>query len=321
VGVVEAVVVVWLVARMRKVTWRVNLNTQAKYWVPIVLMFVMQCGCNNETPPPSAVKASTTVLQEPAPISANTKDYFETSGPLVVENQVEVLAQREGFVSLLFAEVGQRVQKGQVLAQIDDRQLSADREAQEARVRSISADVKNWEAEARVLENDYQRDEEMFKAQLITAKQLEHSKYKLIGAGYQLERERQNEKNAVAALRSIDLELEKTRIMAPFAGVVARRYIRQGARVQANDRMYWVTATAPINVQFTLPEMFLGKISPGQNVVVIAVSGVKNNARVRLVSPVADPSSGTIEVMAELTDAPPTLMPGTNAIVRVSKPR
>ncbi|HUS19625.1 MAG TPA: efflux RND transporter periplasmic adaptor subunit [Terriglobales bacterium] len=273
-------------------------------------------GCSKSEPVAAASKPAIA-----APVVAPVADYYETSGPLVVENQIDVLAQREGFLSQIAVDTGIRVQKGQLLAQMDDRQLQADRDAAQAKVRSIEADVKNWEAGAKVLENDYERDQEMFKAALITAKQVDHSRYKMIGAGYELERERQNLKTASAVLRSLELELEKTRITAPFAGVVARRYVRAGQSVKANDRLFWVTATDPLNVHFTLPDSFLGKIAVGNQVTVMsqAAPEMKVSARVKTVSPVADPSSGTIEVLAELGSAPASMMPGTNAIVRVAK--
>jgi RND family efflux transporter MFP subunit len=238
-----------------------------------------------------------------------------------VENQVDVLAQREGMVAQVAAELGSRVQKGQLLAQLDDRQLLADRDAAEAKIKTIEADVQTWEAEAKVLQNDYERDQEMFKANLITAKQLEHSRYKQIGSGYQLEGVRQQLKTAKANFRSLELEIEKTRITAPFAGVVARRYVRNGQKVALNDRLFWVTATEPVNVQFTLPDSFVGKIASGSSVTVISQQApeLKTTARVKAVSPVADPASSTIEVIAELTGAPAGMTPGTTAVVRVPR--
>lgn len=276
------------------------------------------CGCGKSAPATEVAAAAT---KPAAAVAAPLPDYYETSGPLVVENQVDVQAQREGMLAQILVDTGVRVQKGQLLAQLDDRQLQADREAAESKVKSIEADVKNWEAGVKVIENDYERDQEMFKANLITAKQLEHARYRMIGAGYELERERQNLKTARATLRSLELEVEKTRITAPFAGVVARRYVRAGQQVMANDRLFWVTATAPINVHFTLPDSFLGKIAPGNQVSVhsAAAPEMKVSARVKTVSPVADPSSGTIEVLAELGAAPASMMPGTNAVVRVAK--
>ena len=288
----------------------------------LLLSAVLACtaGCSRDNVP--SAEASTPA---PKPVAAApaVPDYYETSGPLVVENQIDVLAQREGMVAQITAELGTRVQKGQLLAQLDDRQLQAQRDAAEAKIKTIEADVQTWEAEAKVLQNDYERDQEMFKASLITAKQLEHSRYKQIGSGYQLEGVRQQLKTAKAELRNLDLELEKTRITAPFAGVVARRYVRNGQRVALNDRLFWVTATEPINVQFTLPDTFLGKIASGSSVTVISQQSpeLKATARVKAVSPVSDPASSTIEVLAELNGPTAGMTPGTTAVVRVARPK
>ena len=68
-------------------------------------------------------------------------EYFETSGPVVVENQVDVAAQREGVVARILADVGTPVHKGQLLAQLDDRQLTADRDAAKAKADGMVADT------------------------------------------------------------------------------------------------------------------------------------------------------------------------------------
>ncbi|HUQ50214.1 MAG TPA: efflux RND transporter periplasmic adaptor subunit [Terriglobales bacterium] len=287
-------------------------------FIAVATFALSGCGKDNtataatSTPPPAASIA----------VVAPAADY-ETSGLIVVENQVDVLSQRDGIVAQILLDTGDRVKKGQLLAQIDNRQLQADRDAAEARWRSIQAELLTQEAAAKVLENDYDRDQEMFKAQLITAKQLEHSRYKMIGSGHLVERERQNLKNAQSILRSLDLELEKTSITAPFGGVVARRYVREGQKVAPNDRLFWITAVTPVNVQFTLPQSFLGKIARGDKLTVISPEfpDKQHIATVRLISPVADPSSGTIEVQAELAAVSSSLLPGTNALVRVAQPK
>ena len=285
------------------------------------IMLVCGCGKGN-TATVAAAKPVPSFSASPVAVPTPV-NYFETSGVLVVENQVDVLNQRDGVIAEILADTGSRVNKGQLLARIDDRQLQSDREAAEAKIKSIEADLKTWEADAKVLQSDYERDQEMWKAQLITEKQLDHSRYKMIGSGYQLEREKQNVRNARATLQSLDFEIEKTRIAAPFSGIVARRYVRSGQKVTPNDRLFWVTATSPVNVQFTLPEYFLGKIARSQEVTVMSALRPKeeHRARVRTVSPVVDPASGTIEVQAELVETSALMMPGSNAVVRVSKPK
>ena len=88
--------------------------------------------------------------------------------------------------------------------------------------------------------------------------------------------------------------------------------------------MFWVTAVAPLEVKFTLPEHFLGKLKNGQMVSVELADGsssVHHTASVRQISPVVDPSSGTIEVLARLQGDAPALRPGMLATIRLANPK
>jgi RND family efflux transporter MFP subunit len=199
----------------------------------------------------------------------------------------------------------------------------AERDAAQADLRASGANLKNWQAESKVLEADMRRDEELWKAQLVTQQQLEHSRYKFEAARFQAERDEHNQVFFQAKLRSIELELEKTRITAPFDGVVARRYVRAGQKVANNDKLFWVTAMSPISVRFTLPQEFVGHIRPGELVTVSAPgsSDKRHDAKVALVSPVVDPASGTIEVQARLVGAPAELLPGMTVDIHVRRAR
>lgn len=276
-------------------------------------------GCGGAKPAP--VEASVKVSPAPPPTAEKVpaRDVFVTSGPIVVENQVDVASQRDGVVARVLADTGAAVRQGQLLAMLDDRQLLADRDAAQAKVLADEADVKNWAAGVKVLETDADRAEQMWKANLITEQEVEHSRYKLQQAQFDVERERQNLRNAQAILKSLELELEKTHIAAPFQGVVARRYIRVGQKVAKNDRLFWVTAVSPMRVNFTLPERLLGKVSRGQEVTLTsdALPGQAFKAKIMQISPVVDPSSGTIDVMAELIGFTGELRPGMTAAVSI----
>ncbi|PYX48028.1 MAG: hypothetical protein DMG79_12810, partial [Acidobacteria bacterium] len=195
------------------------------------------------------------------------------SGPIVVENQVDVAAQREGVVVKILVEPGTRVSKGQLLAKLDDRQISADLEAARAKTASTEADLNNWKAEAKVLDSDFQRAKKMWEAKLIPEEQFEHARYKAEGDQWDVKRVEQLLINAQGMQRSLELELEKTQITAPFDGIVARRYVRAGQTVARDERLFWVTATSPLRVRFTLPSRFVRQVSAGQRVAVTVADG------------------------------------------------
>ncbi|HEX6880669.1 MAG TPA: efflux RND transporter periplasmic adaptor subunit [Terriglobales bacterium] len=294
-------------------------------WRTVVLI-AAACGvlsaCNGSEPTlaKAAEPANTPAPATSTPKAVSAGD-FQTSGPLVVENQVDVAAQREGIVSSVLVDVGSHVRRGQLLAELDNRQLISNRDAAADKVRAIEADGKNWAAQLDIDKADLARAEAMWKADLITKEQVEHARAKVVSSKYEVEREVQNAQTARDSLRSIELELEKTRIVAPFNGVVARRYIRLGQKVAVSDRMFWVTEVKPINVRFTLPEEFVGKIRVGDRVQVFAPSSPSevHSAKVTLLSPVVDPSSGTIEVQARLGDTSGDLLPGMTVNVLVKR--
>lgn len=286
------------------------------------LALVLSCGCSSSQPSVMAASAPAAATPAAAP-AAPRQPMWTGSGPLVVENQVDVAAQRDGVVVQIVAEPGMRVKAGQLLAKLDDRQISTDLEAARAKTSSTAADLQNWKAEAKVLDADYQRAQKMWEANLITKEQLEHARYKAESDVWDVKRVEQLLVNAQASERSLELELEKTRIRAPFDGVVARRYIRAGQRVAGGDRLFWVTAEGPLRIRFTLPEQMIGRLRTGQEIEVASpdVPGEIHTARVIEVSPVVDPASGTIDALAQLLGRTGAMRPGMTATVRVPNPR
>src|SRR5258708_39230310 len=103
----------------------------------------------------------------------------------------------------------------------------------------------------------------MWEAQIIPKEQLDHAKYKAESDEWDVKRVSELLANSRQVEHSLELELEKTQITAPFNGVVARRYVRAGQSVAKNDRLFWVTAVAPLRVRVTLPERFMGRIRSG----------------------------------------------------------
>jgi RND family efflux transporter MFP subunit len=223
-------------------------------------------------------------------------------------------------VTEILVEPGTRVRKRQLLAKLDDRQILADLEGARAKAASTEADLNNWKAEAKVLEADLRRARKMWDAQLITEEQFEHAQFKAEADQWDVKRVEQLLINARDSQRSLELELEKTRITAPFEGIVARRYIRVGQTVARDERLIWVSATGPLRVRFTLPSRFVNQLKIGERVAITVADGnpaLEHPARVIQMSPVVDPASDTIEVLAELTAAAPDLRPGMQADVHL----
>jgi membrane fusion protein, multidrug efflux system len=284
---------------------------------------LLAAGCGEKKPETVSAAPAPTPSEGLAVVQPKAEEMLTVTGPLIVEHQVDVTAQRDGVVSSISSEAGARVKAGTSLAHLDDRQLSANLEAVRAKTRSIAADLKNWEAEAKVLEADYVRAQRLWEWKLIAEEQLEHAKYKAESDHWDIQRVQELLNNSKEEERSLELEVEKTRIAAPFNGLVARRYVRAGQAVAKGDRLFWVTAEGPLRMRFTLPERFVGHLRRGQELRLTSpdVPQEKHAVKIMEISPVVDPASGTIEILAELVGPAGNLRPGMTASVRVDNPR
>lgn len=272
----------------------------------------------NAAPVPSTPVASAPA----APPAEATEASIVISGPIIVEHQVEITAQRDGIIDKIFLDAPARVKAGTALAQMDARQLTAGLEAARAKSRSIEADLKNWQAEAEVLKSDYARQQRLWDLGLTSEEQLQHAKYKAESDQWDIKRVQETLNTSRQEERSLELEMEKTRITAPFNGLIARRYVREGQSIAKGERLFWVTAETPLQMRVTLAEKFFGRVHQGQQFEVTSpdAPGEKHAARVKEISPVVDPSSGTFEVLVELFGDRGSLRPGMTATIRLENP-
>jgi len=292
----------------------------------IVVAAMQAAGCGDDKPQgvtasnaaASAVAASASTDQAgPAPREPS----LVVSGPIIVEHEVDLTAQRDGVVAKVFYDVPARVKAGTLLAQLDDRQLQAQLESARAKSRSVEDDLNNWKAEREVMEADYTRAQQAGAQGLISVQQVQHAKYEVESRDWDIKRVTELLNNARDDEHSLELEVEKTKIIAPFDALVARRYIRESQSVAKGDRLFWVTSEAPLLVRFTLPEGRFGKVHVGQQFGVDSPDAVGEHhlARVREISPVVDPASGTFEVLVELAGNPGSLRPGMTASVHLDQ--
>ena len=281
-------------------------------------------GCGRSEPDSSGpVPAAAAKVPEHVAGGQPQDSAYVASGPIVVENQVDVAAQRAGVVASISADVGQQVAKGQLLAMLDDRQLAAERDATEAKLHTEEANLKDWQAETGMAEADFKRAQAMRDAGITTQEALDHAHYKLVGSQYEIDKAKHQVTNAQANLKALELELQKTHIEAPFQGMVARRYVRAGQTVAIGDRLFWISAMGPLRIRLTLPGRFINQVKTAEPVSVTSQDdpSIRHTARIVQISPVVDPASQSFEVVAEIVGPAPDLRPGMTANVRLEPVR
>ena len=152
---------------------------------------------------------------------------FTTAGPLVVEQQADVVAERDGRVTAVRVEIGDHVRRGEVLAVLDDRALQAMRAEKAARIVSLRSQIQTWEAEQKSNEADLRRADSMRAEKILDDEDWEHVQYKLAETKTQVARYKADKRRREAELHAAEIELDQTRIVAPFDGLVGRRSVRE----------------------------------------------------------------------------------------------
>lgn len=120
-----------------------------------------------------------------------------------------------------------------------------------------------------------------------------------------------------AAVALAEAKLEKTRIRAPFAGVVGIRNVGVGDYVKEGQELINLEDFSRLKIDFRLPETYLGQLKAGQKVEVSSdvLPGRRFTAVLDAVNPLLDASGRSIACLAYL-DKAAELRPGM--FVRVS---
>ena len=290
---------------------------------------VLCAGCDSRPPAVDASvapvpPASAQPARSPQPIHPDAEhvpELFTTNGPLVAEQQADISAERNGRIESVNVRIGDRVKKGQLLAQLDDREVQATCAAHKAHMQSALAQLHEWQAEQSTAEADLRRATAMRDAKIISEENWEHAKYRVDETIAEVARYREEAAAAEANLNLANIQLAQSHITAPFDGVVGRISVRLAQQVRPGDVLFWVTAESPLQVLFTVPELEMAAFTTGKALELTTADypGLHQAARISRVSPVVDPASGSVQIVGAVVHPSSLLKPGMTMQVRLAQ--
>jgi len=280
-------------------------------WLAGVLVAALAVGCTSE-PAPDQAAAAPAHLAAPPAATASAPAARTIPAVLTVEHEVDVLAEHDGEVIELAADEGSKAETGSVLARLDDRQVEAGLEQARADLKISEYNVQYNEAELHANQARLERAQLMYKEGLGSKADLDTAEFMAKGSTYDLESWKANVEKHRAEVKSLEIEMQKTRVRAPFAGVVSRRYVRQGDVVSKGTKCFRLSQLSPLLVEFQVPETDARKPAVDQPVRGTLLSDPNRafDARITRVSPVVDAASGSYDVTAALVNPAPELKPG-----------
>ena len=297
-----------------------------RIWLALGAAVLAACGmaCGGASGRTQAAENSSKPAAEPAqarPRLANPPPAAtDILSVLTVEHQVTVLSRIPGVVETIAKDEGDAVHQGELLAHLDDRTLQAHLAHDRDDLIVAKDNVQYQQAELKSKQANYRRYQELRKLGLSSEADLEKARFEAVGAQYDLKSWHAVVQRTQSQIRIAELEIQKTEIRAPFDGVVARRYIRQGQAIENGARCFLVTQLRPLEVRFPVPETSLPSPRVGDRVRVSLAGGGSRvfSAEVIRVGPVVDPATASWDVLARLVAPPRDLRPGM--AVRVTWP-
>jgi len=221
--------------------------------------------------------------------SERITDRFRAVGTIDAEETVRIVNEIAGVVrELPFAE-GQPVAEGDLIARLDDSELSAE---------SARADALRDQART-----NHERVRQLLEQRAASQQEMDDAASALKVA----------DANAVVART----RFEKARIRSPLTGVAGRRLVSPGAYLPIGTEITEVASVGMVKLGFSAPERYLSQLRrrAAVSIVTSAYPGEVFTGHITVVDPILDATSHTVQMVARIRNRGGKLRPGMSADV------
>ena len=314
-----------------------------------VYFFIIKNGAQSEQAETAkeAAEATEKVAETPIPVKVDTARIGEliislkSPGEAVTNRMVTVKSEVSGIVRKLNVEEGQHVKEGDLLLELDDRQFRLELErAQADRLSKLSelllekqfegADMALEQSEMDIIQKakkEYERIQELYAKGMISENEFEdaYRQYELalIQSGEKKDEIRSASKGltqAEIAVKTAQMNLEKTRIIAPFSGIVTDIQISPQEHITNGRDLFVLVNISRIQVHARVLESEIGKMKQGREVILrfSAYPDRVFEGRVKSISPIVNPEDKTCKVIVDVANPKEEIKPGMHAEVEIA---
>ncbi|HOM48758.1 MAG TPA: efflux RND transporter periplasmic adaptor subunit, partial [Candidatus Hydrogenedentes bacterium] len=234
-----------------------------------------------------------TPVQAVLPHRGTVSSWFETTSRVEAEVRVDLLSKGTGQCEKVHVNVGDRVQQGQVVAELERREL-------EAQARQTRVGVQQAKTAYEIAERSFNEG---------------------IGASAERDNARFSYEQAKAAAELIDLQISNQTLRAPISGIVTRKMVQEGMVVAAGMPVVSIVDPDSFVLPIEVPEKELGRLKEGQEaqVSIDAFPDRSFAAHVVRIDPSINPLSGTVRMLLSfLAEDKPLLREAAFARVKLA---
>lgn len=255
-------------------------------------------GCDNQSEEVSRLRSVMATSVQ----SSDGRQQHKLSGVTQSAETSQLSFEVAGIVNAVNVNLGDKINQGDILATIDQKVFSL---AVKQRQGALSEVIARLE-EAR---RDYERKLQLQASGAVSEAELDVASTQLTALEDQVEIAR-------AQLDLAQEELADTRLIAPYAGRIADRFIEPSQRVTPAQPVFSIEGTSGIEVSVAVPENLVNKIHTGDNVdvTIFALEKRTVSGQVFEVGSRAQ-SANAFPVTITLSSTPPGLQPGMSAEV------
>jgi len=229
-------------------------------------------------------------VQVVKPTVGDISSFLLFSSNIDSEKVVDIYPMTMGIIRSINFDEGQAVKKDDILATLDDREASLAEQRAEINFKNLQA--------------EFQRKKEIYEKQMLSREDFERLKY--------------NMENAELEWKQAKLMLSYTRITTPISGVVTKRYIKVGNKINTSQLSFSVVEDKEKIAAVNIPQQEKKDLFLKQKVEIYS-GAQKTGGLVKRISPAIDPESGTFKVTVEVHDSQSVFSVGQFVNVKIIK--
>jgi len=269
-------------------------------------LILISGGCSNERQSVSEVPETVSNVSLVSAQSANIADVVEAVGTLRAAATSQLSAQMMGNIVEIRVREGDHVQRGQVLAVIDDAQPRAALDRATAADMAAQQEISASESDLSLAEATFKRYQTLYDRKSVSPQEFDEIKARYQAAQARREMSRAGQVQTQAALQQARTASRYAHIVAPFDGLVTERKADVGTLASPGMQVFTVEDLRRYRLEATVNETDLRFVRQGQQVSVSidAIEGRELKGKVVEIVPAADPGSRSFLVKIELPSDP-----------------
>lgn len=275
-------------------------------FIPLVLVLLVSGGCGKKhedagrkvPPAPQVVKG---LLLETVATSSQ-QETLEVVGTVRARTSALVATRIPGVISVLKVREGDRVHKGELLAQLDAQENQATAAVAVAGIEEARRGLDEALARKKLADATFGRYQQLFNEEAITRQEFEvkQTEKELAAQGVARAEARLNQsREGSKAARTM---ADYTRIIAPIAGIITSKQVDLGATVFPGQPVMTIEDEGSYQLELAIPESMAAKVKPGTPVQ-ITLDALNSSLATRIaeIVPSADPASRTFSAKVGLS--------------------